>query len=169
MSISDIERKLDPLPDDFAIIEIPSDGSYVDIMGHRITRDVGSFEGFLEYLIDLERIKREYEDLSTDPSERRNGRSVKEIYKAANQRDRAVASLIRERDKRIALQNAVAEALATINRSNQVYNDTAVEAHRQGSMFDTYEFIGRARGIAEAYKILYAALEKRGCMAESVK
>ena len=164
MSISDIERELNPLPDDFAIIEIPPDGSYVEIMGHRITRDVGSFEGFLEYLIDLERIKREYEDLNTDPSERRNGRSVKEIYKAANQRDRAVAALCRERDRRIAFEDAVREALRMIDSTTRTYDGTAREACRQGKMFDMYEFMGRAKGTADAYRDLLTALNYYGCM-----
>lgn len=49
--------------EDFTIIDIPADGSHVEILGHRITGDFKTFEGFLEYLRDLETTKREYEKL----------------------------------------------------------------------------------------------------------
>ena len=66
--------------DDYNIIFIPADGSYVEILGHRITGDFKTFEGFLEYLKDLEEIKRKYEKLLAEKHEAKNVPAKKEYH-----------------------------------------------------------------------------------------
>lgn len=58
--------------ENFTIIDIPSDGSYVEILGHRITGDFKTFEEFLEYLKDLEETKQKYEKLLAEKHEAKN-------------------------------------------------------------------------------------------------
>jgi hypothetical protein len=68
-----MSTRLEKAPeDDFTIIDIPHDGSYVEILGHRITGDFKTFEGFLEYLKDLEETKRKYEKLLAERHEAKN-------------------------------------------------------------------------------------------------
>lgn len=56
-------------PERVCLLDIPVDGSYVEILGHRITKDVGTFEKFMEYLYELETTKRKYDKLMSKPAE----------------------------------------------------------------------------------------------------
>lgn len=55
MQVSNREAKL--------IMDIPADGSYVEILGHRIDGDFKNFEGFCEYLHKVERTESNWNTL----------------------------------------------------------------------------------------------------------
>lgn len=55
MKISDREAKV--------IIDIPADGSYVEIFGHKLNGDFGNFQGFCDYLIELDRTQSNWNSL----------------------------------------------------------------------------------------------------------
>ena len=60
----DYSQALTEDKNDDVLIFFPADHSYVEILGYRIyKKDIGSFEAFLDYLMDLEMTKREYERL----------------------------------------------------------------------------------------------------------
>ena len=45
------------------IMNIPADGSYVEIFGHKLNGDFGNFQGFCDHLIELERTQSNWESL----------------------------------------------------------------------------------------------------------
>ena len=49
--------------------DIPADGSYVEILGHRITGDFKTFEEFYNYLKNLEEHSRQYKKLMAERAE----------------------------------------------------------------------------------------------------
>ena len=61
------------------LIEIPPEGSYVEILGHRLDGDFGNFEGFLEYLNGLERTQSNWESLKSYLGEYKE-RKIHETY-----------------------------------------------------------------------------------------
>lgn len=61
------------------IIEVPEDGKYIDILGYRLEKNVGSFEGFLEYLNGLERTQSNWESLKSYLGEYKE-RKIRETY-----------------------------------------------------------------------------------------
>lgn len=57
---------LDVHTNDEPVIMIPRDGSYVEILGHRIDGDFESFDGFVRYLGEIKQTEQENKRLKAD-------------------------------------------------------------------------------------------------------
>lgn len=57
---------LDVYQDNEPVIMIPRDGSYVEILGHRIDGEFESFDGFVRYLNEIKQTEEENEQLKAD-------------------------------------------------------------------------------------------------------